>query len=428
MLELHEKQGKALLSKNKITLCCSGIQGGKTTVGVLWFLKQIAEHGGPGNNFIIGAPSYKILNQSTLPAFFKYSAGAGTYHKVDQEWHAINGSKVFIRTSTDADSIEGITDVKAVWLDEAGKCKIQFWINAEGRAARTNAPIFCTTTPYGMNWPYKLLIKPSQKGERKDVSYFEWCSVDNPSFPESEYERQKQILDPKTFRRKYMGISERMEGLVYDLTSDNFCDAFALPKGTRYFAGVDFGFTEGHEFALIISAFTPDGGHYDIKEFKRSGLDPNDQVSLARSLRTIYPIEQFYCDPARPDMIAAFNSAGLTACGFQEGREGYKTIVAGVTKHNELIRSGKYKIFRNTCPQLEDEYETYHWSENEDGTIKDEVPVKLNDNLMDARRYLTIGMMFLKKAKDEPFQGSRVHGLIDTFNPTKKMNRNWESM
>jgi hypothetical protein len=335
------------------------------------------------HKFIIGAPTYKILNQSTLPTFLKLAGQFGTYLKGDQTFELRTGGTVYFRTSSDPESIEGISNVRAVWLDEAGKCKAQFWINAEGRAARTNAPLFLTTTPYGMNWPYQQLIKPFKAGERKDVSYYEWLSIDNPSFPKEEYERQKLILDQKTFRRKYMGLHERMEGLVYELSSDNFCDPYDLPNSTRFFAGVDFGFAEGHEFAIIIRAFTTDGMHHDVYEFKQAGLDPNGQVMMAKSLQSIYPIEVFYCDPARPDMIAAFNKAGLAAIGFHVGREAYKPIMAGITKQIELLRSGKYKIFRGKCPNLEDEYETYHWKENAEEIIEKEVPVPINDHLMD---------------------------------------------
>lgn len=411
----------------------AGIQGGKTIFGAFAMQAMIKkwQRLQPGSNFIISADSYKTLHQATIPTFLKViSANAGKYIQGKEEFVLKKGGKVFARTATDPNSVEGIPDCAFAWCDEAGKCSKSFQINLLGRVARLRGKVLYTSTPYAMNWLYHDVQKPFDRGERKDIKVIQFSSADNPVFPKEEYERQRQILDPKIFRRKYMGIHERMEGLVYDLTSDNFCDAITLPKGTRYFAGVDFGFTEGHEYSIVISAFTPDGNTYDIKEFKKAGLDPNAQVMLARSLRSIYPIEMFYCDPARPDMISAFNAAGLPSVAFHEGREGYKPIVAGITKHIELIRSGKYRIFRKACPQLEDEYETYHWPETDEGIVEKEVPVKLNDNLMDARRYLTIGMMHLRKAKDEPFLGSRVHRVVDTFDPSKRSTRvnNWDEL
>jgi hypothetical protein len=287
----------------------------------------------------------------------------------------------------------------------------------------------CTTTPYGMNWPYQALIKPFRAGERPDVAYYEWLSIDNPSFPVEEYERQKRILDPRTFKRKYMGVHERMEGLVYELTQDNQVASFALPRGSRFFAGVDFGFAEGHEFALIVRCVGPDGFHYDIDEFKQAGLTPDQQVALCAAKKATYGIENFYCDPARPDMIAMLNRAGCSATGFHVGKENYKQIVPGIAKHNELIRTGRYKVFADRCPHLVDEYETYHWPEYDEEKVAPDKPVATNDHLMDAARYVTIGTMnvLIRDPKLAPISQRRPE--IDSFNPQKRSKRSgsWDS-
>lgn len=433
-LKLHEKQSKAFQSEQKVTLCCSGIQGGKTTVGALWFLRQAAKWHGADHSFIIGTPSYKILNQSTLPTFLKYAEGMGTYHKVDQEFHLVSGPKVYFRTSTDPYSAEGIQNVRAIWLDEAGMCKFSFWINLEGRAARTSAPILCTTTPYGINWPYQHLIKPFNEGKRSDdLAYYEWLSIDNPSFPIEEYERQKRILDIRTFRRKYMGISERMEGLVYELEGGALMQSDKLPRDIRFFGSVDWGFAEGHELAILVRGITIDGYVYEVDEFKGSGLDPHQQIQACMAKKQTWNIERFFCDPARPDMIAGLNKAGGRAIGFHEGRENYKQILPGIQKHVELTRSGKYRIFKDRCPNLIDEYETYHWPEFVDDKEPKEAPVGINDHLMDCARMLTIGTMgvFIKEPS-RPFLGQkRPHQDLDyqkLLKPSRKSGKNWESL
>lgn len=428
-IRLHPNQGKAFESEKKITLCCSGIQGGKTTVGVLWFLRQVARYRGTDHAFIIAAPTYKILNQSTLPTFFKYAEGMGTYAKVDQEFRFHSGPKVYIRTSTDPFSVEGIQNVRAIWLDEAGMCKYTFWINLEGRAARTGAPIICTTTPYGMNWPYHALIKPFKAGQRDDIAYYEWLSVDNPSFPREEYERQKRILDPRTFRRKYMGLHERMEGLVYELQGDSLIDSKPILGNIRTFAAVDWGFSEGHEFGLLVRSIQPDGFTYEIDEFKGSGLDPMQQIHLCKAKYKNYGIEMFYCDPSRPDMIALMNKEGIPATGFHVAKENYKQLTPGIQAHQTLIRSGKYRIFRDQCPNLVDEYETYHWAEFDEEKPQRDAPVKVNDHLMDCARMLTIGTMHvkLKEPKALPIGMARAH--TDKWSPTKKSKSSgsWDS-
>lgn len=382
-MNLHPKQAQAFLSDSKITICTAGVQSGKTTVATFWMLRQMQKWHGKDHAFIIACPTYRIMQQSTLPTFLKYAHNFGTYKKGDEQFILHSGAPIYFRTSTNPWSIEGIQNVRAIWCDEAGMMPYTFWVNAEGRVARTGAPIICTTTPYGMNWPYTHLIKPAKEGLRPDVSHYEWISVENPSFPREEYDRQRQILDPRTFRRKYMGISERMEGLVYELPSDVEADPISLPKQGRNFAGVDWGFTEGHEFAVVVRRIALDGFRYEIDEFKASGMDPNQQIEICRQKHKLYNIELFLCDPSRPDMIAALNKAGIPARGFHVGVEAYKPLIAGITEHTALIRSGRYKILKGKLPNLMDEYETYHWPETAEDKPAKEAPVKMNDHILD---------------------------------------------
>ena len=293
-----------------------------------------------------------------------------------------------------------------------------------GRVARLQGKLLYTSTPYAMNWLYTEVEQPFKSGERKDIFMVQFDSSQNPSFPKEEFERQRRILDPKTFRRKYMGIHERMEGLVYEIDlEENFIEPFIMEKSTRCFAGVDFGFVEGHEFAITVRAITEDGMRMSVAVLKMAGLDPIAQIEQAQRLKNHYKIEHFYCDPARPDMIEAFNRAGLRASGFYGERKQYRLIIPGINKHIELIRSGYYKIFRGRCQFLEDEYSTYHWPENSDGEIVKEVPVPKNDHLMDAERYVTIGTMHIQIKEQPQLSISRKYPAMDHFDPTKETKK-----
>lgn len=411
----------------------AGIQGGKTSFGALatmhMFQKWSQKY--PGCNFIVAADNYKTLSQATIPTFRKvFTKYYGRYIGNKEEFELKKGGKVFFRTATDPNSIEGVPDCVFVWIDEAGKCSRLFKINAEGRVARLQGKVLYTSTPYAMNWLFTEVERPFLAGERPDICFVRFSSMENPSFPREEFERQRKILDARTFRRKYMGIHERMEGLVYELTSENFVEPHTLPRGTRFFAGVDFGYAEGHEFALTVRAITPERNHFVVSVFKQSGLDPEKQVNICQSKMNTFHVELFYCDPSRPDLISLLNKHGVPAVPFHtEGSSVYKQIMPGVNAHQSLIKTGRYKIFKGQCADLEDEYETYHFPENKDGIIPKEQPVKLNDNLMDAERMVTIGTLNLTIKSEKPIMGSRTYPHIDRFDPTKKSRKNagWES-
>jgi PBSX family phage terminase large subunit len=349
-------------------------------------------------NFLICAPTYKILQQSTLPSIFNiWPASSYKYNKVDSTIQLKDGRIIYLRTGTDPNAAEGIQRVHAVWGDEAGMFSKLFWYNIEARTSFKQAQILLTSTPYAMNWVKKDIIDQYEKNKRPDILYRRWRSIDNPSFPKEEFERQKQILPANIFRRKYEGIHEKMEGLVFEnLSGDNFCQPFNLPEGTRYFAGVDWGFK--HAFAISIRAVTVQGYHFTVSEFKQSGLDPQEKVAVARSKAKIFNVEHFYCGVDRPEMIDMFNDAGVRSSGFfMDSDKRYREVIPQIEAHAELIKTRRYKIFSNTCPFLEDEYETYHWPEpKEDDRIR-EVPVDINDDLISAERYVTVGTLHLTK-------------------------------
>jgi len=105
---------------------------------------------------------------------------------------------------------------------------------------------------------------------------------------------------------------------------------------------------------------------------------------------SIFGVKMFYADPSRPDLIAEFQTAGIPIMGANND------IQHGIDRHYELIKSGNYRIFKNSCPNLIDEYDTYHYCEEPDlkpdqnAPKGKEVPVDQNNHACDAVRYLSI--------------------------------------
>jgi hypothetical protein len=180
-----------------------------------------------------------------------------------------------------------------------------------------------------------------------------------------------------------------MEGLVYDRV--NYCATKVLPQGTRYFGGVDWGYT--NPFALTIRALTPDGEHYRIGEFYKTGMMIDEIKNVCKQRRDIYDIELFIADPSRPEYIQELNNAGLNCI------PGNNDVRAGIDEQSRLFRENKFFIFEDDNPQGVDEYNTYHYPEIKEHKIDEDTkepdPVKQNDHSLDADRYTT---MHLKTA------------------------------
>lgn len=383
-----EKQFDVIASDDDITIAATGIQWGKTASGAMWFKRQLHTYTDPSDNFIITSPDYKTLQQSTLPPFLEAMKGYGTYNKSDAHFKLHRGGNVWVRTATHPDSVVGIPRVRAIWGDEAGKYSLYFWENIEGRAAPMNARILLTTSPYSLNWIWKDLIKPHMAGKRPDVRYIKANSSENPYFNREVFEKRRLTMDPRRFAMMYGGEFGRMSGLVYDCWDDalNIVKPFELPAGTRYFGGIDWGYTE--PFVLVVRAITPDGRHYLVSEFYKSGMTISDMIQVAKQKKQTYGIVRFYCDPSQPGSIEEFNRNGLPAQGADND------IRRGVDLHYELIKTRKLKFFEGAAPHTLDETETYHYPEAKDlkpdEDAKEQNPVGQDDHALDANRYVTI--------------------------------------
>lgn len=382
------KQQQAILSDSKITLALTGIQFGKTTIGSYWMKRKMWEFTAPNDAFIITAPNYKIMKQSTLPAFLRIMEGSGDYHIADAEFHLHDGGVCYLRTSTEPDSIVGITNVRAIWGDEAGKYSLYFWENMQARASFRNCPIMLTTTPYTSNWIFKELVRPTKEQKRNDVALIEASSNENPLFPQEEFERRQKTMDPRRFAALYLGQFEKMHGLVYDCFNEaiHVVAPIQLPTGTKYYAGVDWGTT--NPFAITVRAITPTGFHYQVSEFYKTGLTITDMIQAAKQKKQTFGIQTFYADPSMPGYIEEFNRAGLSCVAADND------IRRGIDAHIELIKSGKFYIFDKSSPYTLDEMSSYHYPEpedlNPDQASKEQLPVAQENHAMDAMRYVTI--------------------------------------
>lgn len=318
--------------------------------------------------------------------------GYGTFHRQDAMFEMNGGGRCYFRTATDPDSIVGITNVRAIYGDEAGLYSLYFWENIQARAAFKSAPVLLTTSPYSLNWVYKDLIRPKQKDpkSRPDVLYLKARSIDNPYFPRDYYERMRATMDEGRFRAMFGGEWEKMEGLVYKCFDEeaNTITPFALPPGTKYYAGVDWGTTA--PFAMLLIAKTPTNEYYQVSEVYKTGLTLLDMIQIAKQKMQAYDIKMFYCDPSQPGYIAEFSKAGIPAVGADND------IKVGIDLVYGLIASRRFKLFRGDNKYTIDELETYHYPSPDevdaDTKVVDMAPVKQGDHAMDALKYCLVSI------------------------------------
>jgi hypothetical protein len=149
----------------------------------------------------------------------------------------------------------------------------------------------------------------------------------------------------------------------------------------QFYGSIDWGFTD--PFVIIVRGLTPLGQDIQVKEFYKPGVFPDEIPGIVRQIRETYNIKLFLADPSDPGKIAMLQKYGIPV------QPADNDIKRGIDAHNKAIRSGKYKVFNN-CSATLDEYETYHWPDDEDeGLDAEDKPVDENNHACDANRYLS---------------------------------------
>jgi len=282
-------------------------QSGKTMAGAIWSRKkwdEMAEGDG-----LICAPTYKILTQSTLPKFFELNTDLKKYYKKMEQVIEVPGRKpIYIRSTENPNVIEGMT-LGWIWADEAGQMKLDAWINFQGRLSILQGQLFITTTPYTMNWLATDFYKHWKEGH-KDYLVVQFKSKDNPYFPREEYERAKETMDPRIFRRRYDGTMEKMEGLVYDqFTVDkNMVHTNFHVTYKEVICGIDWGWTNPSAIAVI--GIDNDDNFYIIDEYYHPEKTKDETIEALKGLVAKHKIRLFYPDPEDPEALSKMISAG----------------------------------------------------------------------------------------------------------------------
>jgi len=376
-INLFPQQYDAFTFITQFGAAVAGVQSGKTFVGAIWSAKKIEEFS--KENGLICAPTYKILQQSTLDKFFNLFPNLRKYYKEQKGIIELpTGGKVFVRSGDEPLGLEGMT-LHWAWLDEAGMMRRLVWTVIRSRVSMTGGQVFMTTTPYDMGWLYQEYYLPWKEGTDKSLSFFTWRSIDNPFFPKEYFDAESLRLRPEEFNRRYCGLFTKMEGLVFDLPPEQIIEP--LPEIERraqiVIAGIDWGFNNP---AAIPCLALYDNSWYVIDEWYETGRITSEIIQAAKNKVAEKKVQRFYPDPSESDRIKECRDAGLNVF------EANNDVIGGISKIQQLIREKRFFVFK-TCKNWIDESSKYHYPPGIEGKPFGEEPVKIDDHLMSGTRY-----------------------------------------
>jgi PBSX family phage terminase large subunit len=387
-LDHHPFQERVMLETKRFIVCVSGIRGGKTTIGALWLLSRIQKDRmeGKSGDYLICAPTAKILQQATLPKFREYfPADWGVWREqkscFELNWFRDQSQepcRIFVRSMDDPESIEGM-EVLAAWADELGKMKSSSWTMITGRLSVTQGPCIITTTPYASGWFYRDVFKKALEND-KNYAAITWSSIDNPVFPKEEFERARRELPKALFERRYLGKFTRLEGLVYPEFDEDLhtVEPFPIPEDWFQFGGMDFGFNNPNAI-LPIAEDPVKHIYYVYAEFYQ-----NETLlqTLADYLKS-KPLAYVLADTQSAQLIAELQNY----YGCRNIKEADKAIEVGIQRIRTLLQEERLKFFRGKTDKTVEEILQYHYPQNTDDKATTDKPVPTKNHAMDALRY-----------------------------------------
>lgn len=357
----HKHQAAILDSEAEQILAVAGHRSGKTSVGAVWLIREIANDikAGIVSDYLVLGPTYRILNQSTLRTLFNYwPKGLGTYKKQDSVIELANGGVVWIRSADKPDAVEGLY-ARRCWMDEAALCTettydkvCQRLVQKQGMA---KGRLLMTTTPYGSpsSWMNVRLIE--QRKFLPWLFFINFSMADNPYIDRAVYDRAKATMNEAIFQRDFEGRFVKIEGLVYPEFNrhDHVCDAFEIPSHWPKWAGLDYGWSD--PTSILGITYDPEAKKFYIyTQFYKNHTLSEKLGEYINSKKFSYTI----WDPAA---VASMNET-RSVCKLRFVQAD-NSVDVGIQRITKLLRENRIQFFEE-CEDAIREMEGYVYEKN----------------------------------------------------------------
>lgn len=391
------------IEKGEARYLCAlgGVNSGKTSLAMLALAQEVAKNQCKGDYLVIG-PQWDVVLSSTYKRFEEvfndWIPGKWHKHQLNPRYELDSGGTIFFRSADG--NFNGIKP-RMICLDEGGLISEESFHEIKGRMAFSDGEpckLLISTTPYpNYDWiPYEIMAK-ADKGNA-NYFYLTMKSEMNPTTDEEHLEEEKKSLQPWEYQQRYEGIFAAPPNQVYDFTSC-YCEVprEGLPEGLLYPGGVDFGgndptcallgvLDQDDVLWLFHEYYKADKKEQDI-EFFIGDLSSFNQAVKEKVKKQVV----WFCDH-RPEVITPLRRKGVDARKANKRKVGrHGSIEVGISLVQSRIRTGRLKIIRNSCPNLQAESLKYRYP-MVDGQSVGSVPIDKHNHACDALRYLVLGI------------------------------------
>ncbi len=387
-----------------LTLLDGAVRSGKT-LNIVQKIPQIFDYIGNDNLKVFSGYSKSTVRNNVLielkPFIENYLGGKFKYNSASGELDITLFGKLYNclvvggGKSDSAAAIQGGT-WDFWYANELPQHHYSFYNMALSRLTPANARAFADSNPESSNhWLYQEKIKPylENNPEIKEIfEYWHFTMHDNANLSDVFIRNQEKLYTGAFKARKIDGLWIVAEGLVYDTFNR---DKHTLPQAeifqkiengeiVEFFLGVDWGWN--HPTAVILFGYSRKGSYYIIDELYGQKIEADSVIQWIEQKQKEY--QRFFsfanCDNARPEQNDKLRR--LTNLVIYEEKpkvEDSIALVRSVINYDKLNVSLK-------CVHTLQEFETYRYPSEDErlkATVQADLPIKMNDDCMDAVRY-----------------------------------------
>jgi phage terminase large subunit-like protein len=254
-------------------------------------------------------------------------------------------------------------------------------------------------TPFsGMSWLYNEIYEPWERHQLQDGRVIVVDMDDNPHLDEGTKVRVLAGLTAEEREARKGGRFVHFAGLVYpQFTRDRVVPTppdlrSAIPEEAEVFAGIDPGIR--HMAAVVFAYLGTDDRMVVFDEIALQGRTVREVCKAIHAVNYRWGIRPrwYVIDPA------ARNTNSQTGRSDQQEFHdnqiytvpGQNSVTAGINRVKERLEAGKLDVMAH-CHQLRGEFKRYRWISQGRGEHEvKEAPVKRDDHLLDALRYVVM--------------------------------------
>ena len=361
---------KAYRSSTRITCLQGGTRSSKTySLCQLFIVKALRE---TGKVFTICRKTLPALKGTAYRDVLELLKELGLYleeyHNKSELSYALNGNLIEFISIDKPQKIRG-RKRDYLWLNEANEFNYEDY---QQLILRTTGKVYLDYNPSDpYSWIYEKVIT------RDDCTFIKSTYKANPFLDKdtiAEIERLKD-LDPDYWRVYGLGEIGSIQTMIFrqfELVDE--------VQGRLVGYGLDFGFTNSP--TALVAVYQSDNNLYIKEMLYEKRLTNMDIANKLKEFR-IDRQSEIVGDSAEPKTIEEIYRQGFNIKPAKKG--------AGIHLGIDIMRRYKLHITKDSLNAIK-EFRGYKWATDKNGDVLN-TPVKVNDHLIDATRYLCLNKL-----------------------------------